>query len=72
MSKLDRARDLVRLRLGVAMGRSQGRYPYLVHLLLSRARHDQSFCEALLRVACADLALSAADPATIPSSPQGD
>lgn len=67
MTKLIQARTLVRIRLADALGRSQGRYAYLVHLLLSRARHDQSFREALIRAACTDLALSAADPATIPS-----
>ena len=68
MTKLDHARDLVRLRLEIATARSQGRYPYLVHLLLSRVRHDRSFADALLRVACTDLAVKAALPETIPAS----
>lgn len=71
MTKLENARSLVRLRLDVAIGRSQGHYPHLIHLLMSRARHDQSFREALIRVACADLALSAANPDTIPASLKG-
>lgn len=72
MTKLDHARDLVRIRLDDAMTRSSGRYSYLVHLLLSRARHDRSLQEALLRVACADLALTAADPSTIPTNLKGE
>ncbi|WP_413206739.1 hypothetical protein [Rhodospirillum sp. A1_3_36] len=71
MTKLDRARQLVGIRLADAVARSRGHYPHLVHLLLSRTRHDRSFHEALIRTACADLALSVADPDTIPSSLKG-